>query len=197
MLRFWQNLNLADKRRTLQAQYAATQAYPYAVALDSAFVRTGANTQLALSQGGTSGLAAIFPGAAMQKISGEVVTLAHSSVTGYVSSASVTSTLGGSENIFGLSGHFVGGTMDELGTDVNMAVWRGRGAVFEILAPVFATTVSSLSSVGAAFLTWNATGQISDVDSGSSAATADNAIARLVDNLNGSANAVLIELLTP
>jgi hypothetical protein len=197
MLRFWQNLNLADKRRTLRAQYAATQAYPYAVALDSAFSRTGGATQLSLSQGGTSGLAAIFPGAAMQKISGEVVTLAFNGVTGYVSSNSQTAVVGGNENIFGLSGHFVGGTMDELGTDVNMAVWRGRGAVFEILAPVFATTVSSKTSVGASFLTWNASAQISDVDSSASNATADNAIARLVDNLNGSANAVLIELLTP
>jgi len=196
MLRFWQNLNLADKRRTLRAQFAATQGYPYPVSLDPAFVRTSGG-QLSLSQGGTSGLAAIFPGAALQKLSGEVVTLAANGVTGYVASATVTSTAGGADNILGLSGQFVGGTMDELGTDSNLAAWRGRGAVFEVLAPVFATTVSSKSSTGTAWLTWNATGQISDVDSSAANATANNAIARLIDNLNGSSNAVLIETLLP
>lgn len=183
MLRFNQNLNLISKRRTLRALFAHTQGYPYPVQIDSGFTRTS-GAQLGL--GSPAGQAAIFPGAVMKKQSGEVVTL------------STDNSASADHNTrFGLAAQYVGGTLDELGSGSDTAVWRGRGSTYEVLAPVFATTVSSLSSAGTAYLTWNTSGQLSDVDNASGAATATNAVARLVDNLSNSANAVIIELLTP
>jgi hypothetical protein len=120
MLRL-QKLANVNKRRTLRAMYAQTQAYPYAATLDAEVDRTNTDPF-----GGTeSGKAAIWPGMVALKTVGENVRPQFD--------ASDSSP----RRPFGLFANFVGGEMDELGDRSEVGVWRGTGSVFEILAPVF------------------------------------------------------------
>jgi len=160
--------------------YAQSQGYPYATTLDTNFSRTSGG-QLAL--GTPAGQAAIFPGAVMRKLVGEVVTLA---------------TTADEPGKFGLSANFVGGTMDELFDQVQIGVWRGRNSVYEILAPAHDDTGLAALAAGTAEstqagigvpLTNNSTGQVS-----ANGGTATLPIARLMSRL--SANAIIVELLT-
>lgn len=128
MLRL-QNLGNVNRRRTLRALYAQTQAYPYAATLDSNFDRTATNP---FDDAAHAGKAAIWPGMVAVKTVGENV--------GPNSDAFVGSPSGGNYDArrpFGLFANFVGGELDEIGTRSEVGVWRGTGSVFEILAPVF------------------------------------------------------------
>lgn len=123
MLRL-QKLANVNKRRTLRALYAQTQAYPYAAKLDPEVDRTATDP----FNGTESGKAAIWPGMVALKTVGENVRPQFD----YSDS--------GPRRPFGLFANFVGGELDELGDRSEVGVWRGTGSVFEILAPVFNDT---------------------------------------------------------
>jgi hypothetical protein len=91
---------------------------------------------------------------------------------------------------FGLSANFVGGNMDELNGNREIGVWRGRGGVFEVLAPVFVSTLSGTDFLGA-----NVIGQLADVDYGTAEVdgTPDLRAARLLSFL--SERAIIVELM--
>jgi hypothetical protein len=119
-------------------------------------------------------------------------------------------------NAFGLFANFVGGELNEIGTNGSVpggsevGVWRGVGSVYEVLAPVFVDT--GLSAAAAAedgahanevVLGSDATGRLAALtlantvppqgDDVSSLNASSRATARLVKRL--SANAIIIELL--
>jgi len=120
------------RRRTLRAQYAHTQGYPYAAQLDPAFDRTLG--QLAGAEAVTDSKCAILPGSVMVKSVGEMVTL--------------SGTRGTDQRAFGLAGNFVGGELDELGDSSEISVWKGAGSVWQILKPAFDPT-NVLTEAGA------------------------------------------------
>ena len=191
------NLANVNRRRTLRALYAQTQGYPYAVALDSTVDRTLTNP---FTIAADAGKAALWPGMVAVKTVGETVKIAAAD-TG---------------RAFGLFANFVGGELNEIGTDgtrpggSEVGVWRGPGSVYEVLAPVFVDT--GLSAAAAAedgahanevFLGSDATGRLKaqtlanttpptgdDVTSLNASA---RSAARLVKRL--SDNAIIIELL--
>lgn len=117
--------NIADvnRKRTLKAIYTHTQAYPYAATLASTFNRT--QGQLAGGNAVTGSQAAIMPGAVMTKIAGEQVTLSGATA---------------GRRAFGLAAQFVGGDLDELGSESTIGVWRGVGSTFLLRAPAFNDT---------------------------------------------------------
>lgn len=109
------------RRRTLRAQYAHTQGYPYAAILDSSFDRAaGQLLTVADSK------CAIMPGSVAIKMGGESVTL--------------SGLRGANDRAFGLFGNFVGGELDELGDNSEVSVWKGPGSVWQILKPAFDPT---------------------------------------------------------
>lgn len=120
MLRL-QKLANVNRRRTLRALYAQTQATPYAATLDPGVDRTATDP----FNGVDSGKAAIWPGMVALKTVGEHVRPQFD----YPDS--------GPRRPFGLFANFVGGELDEIGDRSEVGVWRGAGSVFEILAPVF------------------------------------------------------------
>jgi len=190
MLRL-QKLANVNKRRTLRAIYAQTQAYPYAAKLDVTVNRTSTNPFTITAQ---AGKAAIWPGMVAKKMVGENVGVA----------------VAGNARAFGLFANFIGGEMDEIGDRAEVGVWRGVGSVFEVLAPVFNDT--GLSAAAAAedgdhadevYLGADATGRlealaIGDVvpphgDNVTTVAGDPRATARLVSHLSSSA--IIVELL--
>lgn len=190
MLRL-QKLANVNKRRTLRAMYAQTQAYPYAATLDSSVDRTSTNP---FSISAEAGKAAIWPGMVATKMVGENVKVAAADEI----------------RAFGLFANFIGGEMDELGDRTEVGVWRGAGSVFEILSPVFVDT--GLSAAAAAedgahanevYLAADTTGRlalesISDVvpphgDNVTTISGDPRATARLVSRL--SDKAIVVELL--
>jgi len=115
--------------------YAQTQATPYAAVLDPSLLNADGSFRAPLStdtlpiarsanaftlQGG------LVPGTVVVKGAAEGVVVA----TG----ANVASVP------FGLLANFVGGTLDELGTETAVGVWRGPDSVFELLSPAYNDT---------------------------------------------------------
>lgn len=191
MLRL-KSLSLVNKRRTIRQQYPYS--YPYAATLSPDFDRTSGG-QLSLSAAdGLTGVAAIYPGAVMLKQAGEVVTLC--TATAVVAAQALTGTVDGDASptgvVWGLSANFVGGLMDELNDFSEIGVWRGRNGIFEVLAPVFDSGLSDDGGDPTKILTPNTSGQLKAGTLGT-----DFAVARVVDNFSGSANALKIELLVP
>lgn len=129
MLRL-QNLANVNRRRTLRALYAQTQGYPYAVALDPSVDRTLTNP---FDDAAHAGKAAIWPGMVAVKTQGEMVRPDFDEGVGQWAH----------RRPMGLFANFVGGELNEIGTDgtrpggSEVGVWRGVGSVYEILAPVF------------------------------------------------------------
>lgn len=183
------NIALVNQRRTLRALYAQTQAYPYAAILQNTGSDVDANgvpnaadtSQIALTDvAGNSSIAAIWPGAVME--------LFNSGGTIGASALGELVTLGeGTNRPFGLCANFVGGNMDELNGRREVGVWRGRGGVFEVLAPVFVSTITGTDDLGASSI-----GQLTDVDT-TDATAVDNRVARLLNFL--SERAIVVELL--
>lgn len=130
MLRL-QNLANVNRRRTLRALYAQTQGYPYAVALDASVDRTDTDP---FNDPDHAGKAAIWPGMVALKTEGETVR------------PQFDDSDSGPRRPFGLFANFVGGELNEIGTDgtrpggTEVGVWRGVGSVYEVLAPVFNDT---------------------------------------------------------
>lgn len=191
MIFLQRNLNLINKRRTLRALYAQTQATPYAATLDANFNRNqgqlGGGSWTAIS----GAQAAIYPGSVAVKQVGEQVTLAPDSFTQ-------------TARPFGLFNDFVGGILDQLGSGTGsqsqtnlVGVWRGAGSVFEILAPAFGTISGAASEAGSAATevymtpaTSTSSGLLSTVAAGPWAIART---ARLISSL--SSNAIIVELL--
>lgn len=128
-------LSLVTARRTLRALYAQTQGYPYAANLRTASGsqwNDSTKNQSTLTAFGQAGsVAQIFPGASMTLYDDDGTTFlgAETVDLGYVDSKP-----------FGLSANFVGGDLDELSDLGEIGVWRGRGSVWIVLAPVFSGT---------------------------------------------------------
>lgn len=178
------NIGLVNQKRTLRALYAQTQAYPYAATLGATSgISAGSNSQTALTGAdGLAGAALIWPGAVMEMVApvdatvgGEVVRLSD-----------------GTLRPFGLCANFVGGNMDELNGRTDVGVWRGRGGVFEVLAPLFSTTITGTDGgLGAQNAGADTDGVLTDVESDDSTAV-DLRAARLLNILG--ANAIIVEL---
>jgi hypothetical protein len=128
------NISNQYQKRTIRPLYAQTQATPYAAVLDPSLRNTDGSFRApvaadsaplarsaasALLQGG------LIPGVVVAKGAGEGVVV-HNGVAGV--------------RAFGLLANFVGGTIDDLGDENNVGVWRGPDSVFEILAPAFNDT---------------------------------------------------------
>jgi hypothetical protein len=132
------NLANVNRRRTLRALYAQTQGYPYAVALDPSFDRSQTNP---FDDAAHAGKAAIWPGMVALKTVGE--TVRPQCAAQYNDD---DGTQEGARRAFGLFANFVGGELNEIGTDgtrpggSEVGVWRGVGSVYEVLAPVFVDT---------------------------------------------------------
>lgn len=188
MLRL-QKLANVNKRRTLRAMYAQTQAYPYAATLDAGVNRADTDP----FSGTEAGKAAIWPGMVAVKTTGESVDIAS----------------GGAARGFGLFANFVGGELDELGDRNEVGVWRGPGAVFEVLAPVIGGTVAGAadpdqsSHSDEVFLVADSAGRLEKAaigdtvppfgDDTSSLGSSNRPVARLVERLSSSA--IVVELL--
>lgn len=180
MLRL-QKLSNVNRRRTLRALYAQTQATPYAATLDAGVSRTNTNP---FSAAAHAGKAAIWPGMVAAKTVGEKVEVA----------AAAT------QRPLGLFANFVGGELDEIGDRSEVGVWRGAGSVFEILAPVFVDT--GLAAAAAAedgaqanevYMASDATGRLVYGGSVNPYTNNNRAAARLVNRLSDSA--IVVELL--
>jgi len=183
-------LGLVNQRRTLRALYAQTQAYPYAAKLDTLTNQslTDSTSQFQLAGVDSStGVAGIWPGCVMTRsedvteaANGEVVRIAPDATT----------------RPFGLSANFVGGNLDELNGTGNIGVWRGRGGVFEVLAPLFSSAVTAstdtLGSRDEADTLQDAVGTLVSVSVVDSDAGSAFSVARLISKL--SANAIIVEL---
>lgn len=174
---------LANKnlRRTLKAQYAQTQAYPYAALLDPLFDPTAG--ALAGTNAISGAKAAILPGLVAKKQAGEQVTVSYGN--------------NANQRAFGLFANFVGGDMDELFGSLNVGVWRGAGGVFELLAPAYSDTGLAAEAVAEAgtgvtevYFDAGTNGQLTAAAAG---VKVTSSTARLISRL--SANAVIVELL--
>lgn len=174
------SIALVNQRRTLRALYAQTQAYPYAANLTTGTAPTGTESMdsLPLSDG-TTGVG-IFPGAVLELT-------APSAGTNTETVHLPNDTAG---RPFGLSANFVGGSMDELNGRTEIGVWRGRGGVFEVLAPVFSSVLTGTDDLGGGVAA-NAAGQLVDVDIDDSTAV-DLRVGRLINFM--SERAIIIEL---
>lgn len=142
--------SLANKyqKRLIRPLYAQTQATPYATSLDSqTLTGTGAETgrtsfknadgsRYLPQSGNTSPLHtrtadafklknSLVPGTVMVRTLGEQVGVAAGPDDG-------------TERPFGLLANFVGGELDDIGTEDTIGVWRGANhAFFELLAPAW------------------------------------------------------------
>ncbi len=172
------SIALVNQKRTLRPLYAQTQAYPYAATLASGTPVTGTDSQTGLLLvDGTSGVS-IFPGAVMEKVD--------------VTTENVQLSDGPTNRPFGLSANFVGGNMDELNGRTEIGVWRGRGGVFEVLAPVFLSTLTGSELWLGAGSTSTAIGRLEDVDVVDSDAGSTFGVAQLLTFL--SERAIIVEL---
>jgi hypothetical protein len=176
------SIALVNQRRTLRALYAQTQAYPYAAKLNPTQSLTdSAHNMLGLTgSDGATGTAAIWPGG--------VLTLSdQGGVVEYVEVADDDS-----DRPFGLSANYVGGQMDELNGNAEIGVWRGRGGVFEVLSPVFASAVDGNSNMLGVASSSTVPGQLDELTVTDSDAGTTLAAARIISAL--SANAIIVEL---
>jgi len=183
MLRL-QKLANVNKRRTLRALYAQTQAYPYAATLDPSVDRYATDP----FNGTETGKAAIWPGMVALKTEGENVR------------PQLDNNDSGPRRPFGLFANFIGGELDEIGDRSEVGVWRGTGSVFEILAPVFNDTdlaAEAASEDGTAsneiYLCADDTSRLFWDNSARPGMDWHQATARLVSYL--SPNAIIVELL--
>ena len=160
------NLSNAFQKRTIRPLYAQTQATPYAATLDAS-IGTGATFRAPLAADTAGGNVTVngatqkspfartaaaaliksdglMPGTVMVRVTGDTVAV------GTGSSAVLGSTTTGKEQPFGLLANFVGGQMDELGSENTVGVWRGPDSTFELLAPAFDTTAITVAAFTAA-----------------------------------------------
>lgn len=180
MLRL-QKLANVNRRRTLRALYAQTQAFPYAAKLDASVDRTETDP---FTLAAHAGKAAIWPGMVAVKTGGETAGIATDNTP----------------RAFGLFANFVGGELDELGDRTEVGIWRGPGSVFEILAPVFDDTglgAAAGAEDGAAanevYLAAGSDGRLVADSDATPYEDSDRAVARLVERLSN--NAIIVEIL--
>ena len=186
MLRF-KNLADINRKRTIKPLHTHTQGYPLPVTLDTAFDRGAGQLSGGAAVAGSQ--AAIMPGAVMVKGEGDTVTLAGATTT---------------ERVIGLAAQFVGGDLDELGSESGMGVWRGGSATFLLRAPAFDDTGLAAAAAAEDGATANEVYFVSGADgrlvydaaagpSGTLGTKTKAAVARLVKR--HSASAIEIELL--
>jgi len=132
------------------------------------------------------------------KLVGEVVTL-HGSTEGTGTDTITTPSL----HPFGLFGNFVGGELDDIGDRGEVGVWRGRGSVYQVLAPAFddtgleapAAAEDAAALANEVYMAAGTDGRLVFDNLAVNSETLDHIqAARLIERL--SVNAVVIELLT-
>jgi hypothetical protein len=198
--------SLVNRRRTLRALYAQTQATPYAATLSPNFDRAANQLTGAAATAGSQ--AAINPGSVAVKLAGETVTLFGSTEAfGTGGTATATTPV---VRPFGLFANFVGGNMDELFGRSEVGVWRGPDSVFEILAPAFndtagaglSTADTSVTAATETYVESGADGRLQGVLGTTLVSTGANisgpggahqVVGRLIRRL--SANAIIVELM--
>jgi hypothetical protein len=185
MLRL-QKLANVNKRRTLRAIYAQSQAYPYAAHLDASVDRTLTNP---FDISAEAGKAAIWPGMVAVKTVGETVRPDFDEPVDHAH-----------RRPFGLFANFIGGELDELGDRSEVGIWRGPSSVFEVLAPVFNDT--DLASAAAdedgshfneVYMTGDGSGRLEYNSQANPRSEWHEATARLISRV--SDKAIIIELL--
>jgi hypothetical protein len=128
------NISNQFQKRTLRALYAQTQATPYAATLHPSLRNTDGSFRaplatdtlpLARSAAAFALQGGLVPGTVMAKSAGESMVV-HNGVAGV--------------RAFGLLANFVGGTIDDLGDENQIGVWRGPDSVWELLKPAFVDT---------------------------------------------------------
>ena len=138
------NVLLTAQKRLIRPLYAQTQGFPYACSLDSSLRNTDGSIRLPLSTDtvpvARSAAAytyqgSLIPGLVMFKTVGEAVAVHN----------------GGTAQIFGLLGQWVGGTFDNVGQTNQVGCWMGVDSVFELLAPAWndSTVSAAVASAGA------------------------------------------------
>lgn len=170
-------LSLVSARRTLRALYAQTQGYPYAANLrassGSQWSDSTKNQSNLTAFGQAGNVAQIFPGAVMSLFDDDGTTFLGAETVDIGFSTAKP---------FGLSANFVGGDLDEISDLGEVGVWRGRGSVWIVLAPVFSGTPADGDTLNSA-----ARGLI---QTGST-----NPIGQCIDNIGP--NAIIVDLQVP
>lgn len=187
------DLSLQYRRRTLRPFYAHTQATSYNGVLSANFDRTVGQLGVTGSQ------SAINAGSVAVHLVGDVFTLYGSN-----EGTGADTATDASARAWGLFAQHVGGNIDDLRGRSEIAIWRGIGSVWEVLAPAFNDT--GLASPAAAEVGTGATevylnsgtdGRLVKSTGANSTLTfiggANQPVARLIQRL--SANAIKIELL--
>jgi len=174
------------QKRLIRPLYSQTQATPYAATLDPSLRSADGSFRAPVdadttpvNRGGDAFLlkGGLVPGSVMVKTTGENVAV----------SSDVASS-----KAFGLLANFVGGELDDLGTENFVGVWRGPDAVFELLAPAFNDTglaaAYSSAAAGAPVLLYSgADGRLTSTDPGSGVV-----VAHLIERV--SAARIVIDL---
>lgn len=148
MLRI-RNLSNKYQKRLIRPLYAHTQGYPYAGTLDPSLRNTDGSFKAPLSGDTEPGATRTANAYTLQGglVPGTVVVLI-GDTGGFAVAAGVQA-----ETPFGLLANFVGGTLDDLGDENDVGVWRGPDSVYELLWPAFddtsITTALSASEGGA------------------------------------------------
>lgn len=134
MLRI-RNLSNQFQKRLIRPLYAHTQATPYAATLhpslrntDGSFRAPLAADTLPIARSADAFLlqGGLVPGTVVLKGEGETAVVANGANSAL--------------QPFGLLANFVGGTLDDLGDENQIGVWRGPDSVFELLKPAFDDT---------------------------------------------------------
>lgn len=141
------NINQVTQKRLIRPLYAHTQGYPYACTIDPSLRNVDGSFRAPLATDTTPTFPAtrsaaafllnggLVPGTVMIKGAGETMVVA----------------TGGTQQPFGLLGQFVGGSIDEIGGNNEIGVWRGLDSVYELLAPAWNDTglAAAVAAAGA------------------------------------------------
>lgn len=138
------NIRNKFQKRLIRPLYAQTQATPYAATLHSSLRNSDGSVRLPLSSDTTGGGFPLTRSAAAATyksglVSGLVVVKGPGE-TVVVHNGADPATAGTAPRAFGLLANFVGGELDDLGSEDFVGVWRGPDSVFELLAPAFDDT---------------------------------------------------------
>ena len=140
------------QKRTIRVEYNQFRAQPFAGVLDPACGTSGATFTSPYS-GAFTYQGGLMPG---QPMTNDYTDTTVTSSSGDVDVFNLANGATTPQAVFGFLANFVGGNLDELGTENTIGVWNGVGSVYEILAPAFndgtagTTNVANLYTAAAA-----------------------------------------------
>ena len=138
------NIRNKFQKRLIRPLYAQTQAYPYGAFLHASLRNSDGSVRLPLAADTTGGGYPLTRSADAYVYKGGLpsglVVVKGPGETVVVHNGADPATAGTAPRAFGLLANFVGGELDDLGSEDAVGVWRGPDSVFEILAPAFDDT---------------------------------------------------------